>query len=141
MADRAQLRRMKAMGIGVNFFVNHVYHWGDQHRAITLGPDRAERINPCRAALDTGVPLAIHSMRPLPPSGRCSPPGAVNRLTATGAVLGAHERISVDEALRAITLGAACSLGLDGEIGSIETGKRADFAVLETIRAPWIRRP
>ena len=35
------------------------------------------------------------------------------------------------DALRAITLGAAWTLHLDGEIGSIECGKRADFAVLE----------
>jgi hypothetical protein len=45
--------------------------------------------------------------------------------------LGADERIGVADALRTITLGAAYTLKLDGEIGSIETGKRADFAVLE----------
>ena len=33
--------------------------------------------------------------------------------------------------LRTITLGAAYTLGLDNEVGSIECGKRADFAVLE----------
>jgi predicted amidohydrolase YtcJ len=37
-----------------------------------------------------------------------------------------------------VTLGAAYSLGLDGEIGSIECGKRADFAVLgeDPLQAP-----
>ena len=35
------------------------------------------------------------------------------------------------QALCAITLGAACSLRLYDEIGSIEVGKSADFAVLE----------
>ena len=39
-------------------------------------------------------------------------------------------RISVPEALYAITLGAAYTLKLDHEIGSIEAGKIADFAVL-----------
>ena len=34
------------------------------------------------------------------------------------------------EALYAITMGAARTLKLEAEIGSIETGKRADFAVL-----------
>jgi predicted amidohydrolase YtcJ len=33
--------------------------------------------------------------------------------------------------LRTITLGAAYTFKLDGEVGSIECGKRADFAVLE----------
>ena len=46
-------------------------------------------------------------------------------------MLGDNQKISVEAALRAITLGAAFTLKLDGEIGSIETGKRADFAVLE----------
>jgi len=36
----------------------------------------------------------------------------------------------VDAALHAITLGAAYTLHLDHEIGSIEIGKRADFCVL-----------
>ena len=56
---------------------------------------------------------------------------AVNRVTPSGRVLGAAERIGVPEALRAITLGAAWTLGLDGEIGSLECGKAADLAVLE----------
>jgi predicted amidohydrolase YtcJ len=37
----------------------------------------------------------------------------------------------VADALHAITLGAAYTLKLDHEIGSIESGKRADFAVLD----------
>jgi len=78
------------------------------------------------------VPFAIHSDAPVTPlaplfTAWC----AVHRLTASGRVLGEHERIGVGEALRAITLGAAYTLKLDGEIGSIEAGKRADFAVLE----------
>jgi len=37
----------------------------------------------------------------------------------------------VPQALHAITLGAAWTLKLDDELGSIECGKRADFCVLE----------
>ncbi|MEC7571249.1 MAG: amidohydrolase family protein, partial [Pseudomonadota bacterium] len=44
---------------------------------------------------------------------------------------GAEERIGIADSLHAITLGAAYTLKLDGEIGSIEVGKRADFAILE----------
>ena len=132
MADAAQFRRMKALSVGVNLFANHHFYWGDQHRTVTLGPERAERMNACATALREGVPLAIHSDAPVTPmaplfTAWC----AVHRLTASGHVLGAHERIGVPEALRAITLGAAHCLGLDGEIGSIEVGKRADFCVLD----------
>ncbi len=140
LADAAQFRRMKALGMCVNLFANHHFYWGDQHRRITVGPERAERMNACATALREGVPLAIHSDAPITPlaplfTAWC----AVNRLTASGHVLGAQERIGVLDALRAITLGAACTLRLDGEIGSIECGKRADFCVLHedpTVVAP-----
>lgn len=132
MANPAQFRRMKALGLCANLFANHLFFFGDQHAAITMGPDRAERMNACRTALDTGVPLAIHSDAPVTPLGPLTTAwAAANRLTGSGKVLGPAERISVDEALYAITLGAAYTLHLDHEIGSIEVGKRADFAVLD----------
>jgi predicted amidohydrolase YtcJ len=132
LATAAQFRRMKALGMCVNLFPNHHYYWGDQHYATTVGPERAERMNACATALATGVPLAIHSDAPVTPLGPLFTAWcAVNRRTASGRVLGTDERISVADALRTITLGAAYTLKLDGEIGSIECGKRADFAVLE----------
>lgn len=132
MADAAQMRRMKSMGLCANFFANHHFYWGDAHRDMTLGPDRAERMNPCRSALEIGLPFTIHSDAPVTPLGPLHVAWcAVNRLTASGRLLGAHERIGVADALRAITLGAAYTLHLDDELGSIETGKQADFAVLD----------
>ena len=131
LADRAQLRRMRALGLCANFFANHHFFWGDAHYATTLGPDRAERMNPCRAAQEIGVAYTIHSDAPVTPLGQLHVAWcAVNRRTASGRVLGERERIGVADALRAVTLGAAYTLHLDHEIGSIETGKRADFAVL-----------
>lgn len=132
LADRAQLRRMKALGLCANFFANHHSHWGDAHYASTVGPDRAERMNPCRSAQEIGVPWTIHSDAPVTALQPLHVAwSAVNRLTPAGRVLGEYERIGVAEALHAITLGAAYTLRLDDEIGSIECGKRADFAVLE----------
>lgn len=140
LADAAQFRKAAALGMCVNLFANHHYYWGDEHYSLTVGPERASRMNACRAALDAGVSMAIHSDAPVTPLGPLFTAWcAVNRLTASGRVQGEEERISVHEALWAITLGAAYSLQLDGEIGSIETGKRADFAVLDedpTLCAP-----
>jgi hypothetical protein len=87
---------MKALGLGVNLFANHLFYWGDQHRTVTVGPERAERMNACRHALDAGVPLAIHSDAPVTPlaplfTAWC----AANRLSASGQVLGEAERIGV----------------------------------------------
>jgi predicted amidohydrolase YtcJ len=131
MADEAQFRRMRALGVCVNLFCNHIHYWGDTHYEITMGPDRAERIDAAGTAHAFGVPYAMHSDAPITPiaplfTAWC----AVNRITASGRVLGAAERIGVADALHAITLGAAYTLRVDDEVGSIEVGKRADFAVL-----------
>lgn len=132
LADAAQFRRMARLGMCANLFPNHHFYWGDQHYETTVGPERAMRMNACATALASGVPLAIHSDAPVTPLGPIFTAWcAVNRLTASGRVLGTTERISVADALRTITLGAAWTLGLDAEVGSIECGKRADFAVLE----------
>lgn len=132
MANDEQFRRMKTLGLCVNLFANHLYYWGDQHYALTMGPERANRMDACGTALRYGVPLAIHSDVPVTPlaplfTAWC----AVNRLTATGRVLGEAEKISVEQALYAITMGAAYQLNVDHLVGSIEIGKFADFAVLE----------
>ena len=132
MAHDAHFRRMARLGICANLFSNHLYYWGDQHFSLTMGPERAERMDAAGTAKRTGVSFSIHSDAPvthLAPlfTAWC----AVNRVSASGRVLGEAERITVRDALEAVTLGAAYTLKLDTEIGSIETGKRADFAILE----------
>ena len=127
-----QFKQMKEMNMCVNLFANHHFYWGDEHYRLTVGPERAERMNPCATALKYKVPMGIHSDAPITPlaplfTAWC----AVNRITASGRVLGEKERISVQDALYAITMGAAYTLKLENEIGSIEKGKKADFVVLE----------
>ncbi len=108
LANSAQFRRMRALGMCVNLFPNHHFYWGDQHYALTVGPERAERMNACATALANGVPMAIHSDAPVTPLGPLFTAWcAVNRLTSSGRRLGTEERISVGDALRTITLGAA----------------------------------
>lgn len=132
LADAAQFRRIRTLGLCVNLFANHLYYFGDKHYELTVGPERAERIDACGTALAEGIPLAIHSDAPVTPMGPLFTAWcAVNRVTVSGRVLGASERICVEAALRAVTLGPAYTLHLDHEIGSIEVGKKADFAVLE----------
>ncbi|MCA8256568.1 amidohydrolase [Burkholderia sp. AU31624] len=132
MADAAQLKRVRALGMCVNFFANHLYYWGDAHYGQTIGPDRANRMDAAGSAQRLGIPFALHSDAPITPlnplfTAWC----AVQRETASGRVLGEGERISVDDALHAITLGAAYTLQMDHLVGSIEIGKFADFAVLD----------
>lgn len=132
LADAAQFRQMAKLGMCVNLFANHHFYWGDEHYNLTVGPERAERMNACRTALANGIPMGIHSDAPITPLGPLFTAWcAVNRITASGRVQGEYERIDVGDALYAITMGAAYTLKLDAEVGSIEAGKRADFAVLE----------
>jgi len=132
MADAAQFRRMASLGLCVNLFANHIFYWGDAHHALTMGPDRANRMDACASAMRAGVPFGIHSDAPITPLGPLFTAWcAVNRQTASGRVLGESERISVDAALHAITLGAAYTLHLDHLVGSIEVGKQADFCALQ----------
>ena len=132
MPDPALFRRIKALGLCCNLFANHIFYWGEEHIAQTMGLSRAMRMNACGTALRLGIPFAIHSDAPVTPlaplfTAWC----AVMRETAAGRVLGEGERIPVADALRAITLGAAYTLKLDHLVGSIEVGKFADFAVLD----------
>ena len=57
---------------------------------------------------------------------------ATNRITINGHQTGEQERISLDAALRAITIDAAWVMGWEDEIGSLRAGKKADFTVLES---------
>ena len=131
MADEAQFRRIRALGLCVNLFANHIFHWGDIHHDVTMGPERAHRMDAAASALEHGIPFSVHSDAPITQmaplfTAWC----AVNRLTASNRVLGPNQRISVADALHAVTLGSAFTLCIDDEVGSIEVGKRADFAVL-----------
>ena len=56
---------------------------------------------------------------------------AVNRLTTSGMEMGLELRITVPEALRAVTIDATWMYFQEGIKGSIEAGKLADLVVLE----------
>lgn len=131
MATEAQYRRMAELGICANIFSNHLYYYGDQHYESSIGPNRAKRMNACAMANQEDVPITLHADAPVTPMNQLHTAWcAVNRVTSSGEELGEHEKISTEEALRAVTLGAAYQLKMDNEIGSLEVGKRADFAVL-----------
>lgn len=133
MADAALFRRMRALGVCVNLFANHVYYWGDSHYEQTMGPERAHRLDATGTAHRIGVPYAIHSDAPVTPlSPLFTAWCAVNRVSSGGRVLGREtEALTVEQALAGVTIGAAYTLKLDHAVGSIEAGKFADFAVLD----------
>jgi predicted amidohydrolase YtcJ len=54
----------------------------------------------------------------------------VNRKTRSGRVLGPHQRLTIQEALHAVTLGAAYQYFEEDTKGSITVGKQADLVIL-----------
>ena len=132
LTSAAQFRRMAKLGMCANIFANHLWYWGDQHHDITVGPERARRMEAAATAEREGVSFSLHSDANITPLGQLHTMWcAVNRATPSGRVLGEHERISAESALRSVTLGSAYQMHLDAEFGTIECGKAADFTVLE----------
>ncbi len=126
-----QLRRMARLGMTVSFFSAHVHFWGDRHYDTIMGPARANRLTPAGSAGRFGVRFTLHNDASVTPTrplhlAHC----AVNRVTASGRLLGADQRVSVMSALRAQTIDAAWQVFLEDERGSLEPGKMADLAVL-----------
>jgi predicted amidohydrolase YtcJ len=131
MSRPDQLERMKRLGVAPTFFSAHVYYWGDRHRDIFLGPERASRISPAASAAALGLRFTTHLDAPVVPiDSRLQLWAPVARETSSGEPLGLGERISVEQSLRAMTIEAAWQMHLDDEIGSIEPGKKADLVIL-----------
>jgi predicted amidohydrolase YtcJ len=127
-----QSRQLQALGALVS--ANPYYHYllSDLYSELWLGEDRGGQMVRLGSLERLGVPFALHSDSPMAPLQPLTLAyNASNRVTINGRRTGAAERISLDAALRAITIDAAWIVGWENEIGSIRAGKRADFTVLE----------
>ena len=126
-----QIDMMKTEQIIPSYFVAHTFFWGDWHRDSVLGPARGPRISPLASTLARGVPYTIHNDAPVvPPDMMRLVWSAVNRLTRSGQTLGEEQRISINEALKAITLYGAYQYFEEDSKGSLEAGKLADMVIL-----------
>lgn len=128
-----QIDRMARLGLSPSFLIGHVHYWGRAFQDRVLGPERAALYDPCASALKRRLKISLHSDYSVTPLGplRCVD-NAVNRtMREGGGVLNPAERISVDEALRAVTIDAAWQCRTDHIVGSIEPGKYADLVLLD----------
>ncbi len=130
----AQAKRLAALGGLASVNPYFVHYRSGIHADQGFGPDRTEATARLGSLVRAGATFALHSdynlvvapMHPLTAAWI-----AVNRLASDGqTVLAPGERISVDQAMRAITIDAAFVLSKDHQLGSIEVGKFADFTVL-----------
>ena len=126
-----QSRQMAALGMVVS--ANPYYHYmlSDVYAEKWLGPDRADQMVRLGSLERLGVPFTLHSdcpMAPLQPLVLAST--ATNRVTISGQLRGAEERISLDAALRAITIDAAWIMGWEDQIGSVRAGSNSSISLI-----------
>lgn len=127
-----QLDRVKALNAVPTFFNDHVRFWGDLHHDQVFGPERAQNISPIGWALEKGIRFTIHQDPPVKvPNQIIGIHTAVNRTTESGRVLGEHQRISVMEAIKAVTINGAYQYFEEDTKGSLEVGKLADMVILD----------
>ncbi len=135
--------------VRVSHLIGHVAYWGGALQNIldgASGPEpphqegRAARIDATRRDLELGVPFSLHSdasVTPVHPLWYVEQ--AVTRNTwfypklsnADVHTMPGGQNVTIEQALRAVTLEPARQHGLDRYIGSIEKGKIADLVILD----------
>ncbi len=126
-----QVKLATKLGILASFFPVHTYFWGDWHR-ISFGEKRAKQISPTRWAVDHNLKFTVHNDAPVvPPDMMRLLWATVNRATRSDFILGANQRLTTYEALRAMTLDGAYQFFEENTKGSLRAGKQADLVILD----------
>ena len=125
-----QLPQLKNINMIPSFFVNHIYYWGDIHLK-NLGK-RAKKISCINSALKHDLIYTFHQDTPvIMPNMLESVWCACKRITKNGIILGKDERVSVYDALKAVTINSAYQYSEEEYKGSIKEGKHADLIILD----------
>jgi predicted amidohydrolase YtcJ len=127
-----QVARLAELGaiVSANPFYTTVL--GERYSEVGIGPERAREMVRLGDVDRAGISYSLHADMPMAP-GRplLLMDSAVNRISVDGRLVGPDQRIGAEEALRAVTIDAAYSLGMEDDLGSIEPGKLANLTVLE----------
>ena len=111
-----------------------------RYAKLGIGPERSANIAAHGDVVKNGGSLSFHSDMPMAPAKPIQLVwAAVNRFTAEGPVAGPEHRVSLDVALKAVTIDAAYSIQMEKKVGSIEVGKDANLTVLE--QSPYAVAP
>ena len=127
-----QARQLKTLG-GLASINPYYLYYRAELNAPLVGAERSYTAARFKTLVDAGVPVSMHADTPVgPPRPLEWVWIAVNRFGLSGTVRGPGERVTAMQAFRMVTIDAAYTLGVEDKLGSIETGKFADFTVLET---------
>jgi predicted amidohydrolase YtcJ len=126
-----QVARIRQLGAIVSGNPYYPVALADNYRSNGLDPARADSMVRLGDVESAGISYSIHSDMPMAPGQPLLLMwSAVNRLTNDGNVRGPEQRVSRIGALKAVTLDAAYSLRMEKDVGSIESGKLANFTIL-----------
>ena len=126
-----QLPDVKKYNIIPSFFISHIYYFGDIH-IKNLGIKRAEHISPAGSSLKQNILFTFHQDTPvIEPDMFETIWCAVNRITRDGKLLGEDEKISILEAIKAVTINSAYQYGEEGIKGTLKAGKKADLIIVD----------
>ncbi|MBE2183377.1 MAG: amidohydrolase [Anaerolineae bacterium] len=131
LPDAGQLTRCKANNVIAVPQTIFLYALGTTFRRYL--PDvYYTRCYPVRSMLEAGLTVALSSDAPVVPDDNplLGMKAAIDRQDGNGNPLAPEQAISAYDALYAYTMGGAIASGDQGNRGSIEPGKWADFAVL-----------
>ena len=131
LITKNQIIQAQKLGLTLSFFMDHVYYYGEQLPQI-VGPDRAARFMPLGSAFALGHTASIHTDNPATPVDpfRVISTAVTRKTKDRGDILGPNERVTINDALKAVTINAAWQLFEDDQRGSITVGKAADFVLL-----------
>ncbi|MGQ3138506.1 MAG: amidohydrolase [Sphingopyxis solisilvae] len=128
---RDQLPAYARIGIGPAYFSNHAWYWGDVHRT-NFPAEVVDFISPLRSARAAGLTPSNHSDYSVTPlDTRFMLWTSMARVSPTGVVSGADERIDAYAALQALTTGPAWQIFEEDRKGRIKIGLLADFVILD----------
>ena len=126
-----QFERAVAMGVTISLGPFQYIYWGDLLDGTMFPPEIGSQWMRWGDAVRAGAHLSFHNDGPVsPPIPLLNIQTAITRTTDTGQVHGANQIISIDDAFKAETIGAAYMLHRDDEIGSLAEGKYADLVEL-----------
>ena len=134
MARQDQIERMKRLGVEPSFHPNLLLLYGGAYRDKIFGPERAKFMIPAGACTKAGIAFSLHTDAPAAPIGplRLVQTAVTRRCEIDNSVIGPDQAITLDQALKAITINAARQIGMEDMIGTLEKGKEADLTILES---------
>lgn len=126
-----QLDSLKKYDMVASLFPMHTFYWGDWYKKI-IGPDKAQQISPIKSALNKGLHVTSHTDAPVAlPNLMMIMWTTVNRVSRSGTVMGANERLTPYEALKSITIWGAWQHFEENTKGTLTAGKLADMVILD----------